>query len=110
MKANQIHSCGYHCMLPSCVEATRKKRDALEAENAKLKGFARDILADWPETAPDEPEIQDLAIKHGLLVAKAVKPTEPCGEDCACAEYFTEREWAEGVECFERVAFIKEGV
>ncbi len=110
MTPNQIHSCGYHCVLPSCVEAARKKLDTVAAENAKLKGFARDILKDWPDASPDGFDVQDYAIKHGLLMAKAIKPTEPCGEFCACAEYFTRDEWGTGVECFERVAFIKEGV
>lgn len=51
-----------------------------------FEAFAKDVLKDWPESGPDMWEIQDLAIKHGLLVGE--QRTPPCDpEVCFCAEY-----------------------
>lgn len=47
--------------------------------------FAWAILKDWPESDPDMGDIQDLAIKHGLLIGE--QRDKPCCENCWCAEY-----------------------
>lgn len=63
--------------------------------------FARDVLADFPENFPDGFALQDLAVKHGLLVGRTV--TEPCrDEGCACAGYCGAEEMADGVTCYRR--------
>jgi hypothetical protein len=50
-----------------------------------LLAFAQDILANFPNAAPDEYEIQEIAITCGLLIPTAV--AEACSENCACADY-----------------------
>jgi hypothetical protein len=52
----------------------------------KLRAFAQAVLSDWPDSAPDGFELQELGEKHGLLTP--VEVTEPCDPDhCGCAEY-----------------------
>lgn len=56
------------------------------SEVAKLRAFANAILEDFPDSCPDGFDIQDLAVKHGLL--EPFEVTEPCDPDsCACAEF-----------------------
>ena len=63
-----------------------------------LREFARDILDDFPDSFPDGFGIQDLAVKHGVLVAET--RTEPCGAEgtCRCVEYHGDM--SEGVTCY----------
>jgi hypothetical protein len=52
------------------------------------RGFAKAILDGWPEPFGDNLdgfELQELAFKHGILVAK--QRTIPCSENCNCSEY-----------------------
>jgi hypothetical protein len=77
--------------------------EAWQHQQAKLKAlasFARDVLSNWPEGGIDGADLQELGIKHGLLILKSPGPKEPCGEDCMCAEYFSDAEWAQGVPCY----------
>lgn len=77
-------------------------------ELAKLRGFAQDILNDWPDVGYiDGFDLQQLAHKHGLLVSKTT--FAPCGEHCTCAEMVDEYEWAEGVTCFRKTDLLKGG-
>ena len=46
---------------------------------------ALSAMREWDTLAAFARELLDLAEKHGLLAAYRV--TEPCGENCACAEY-----------------------
>lgn len=67
-----------------------------------LVGFANDVLKGWPESGPDMFDIQDAAIKHGLLVGEQRKP--PCDpENCWCAEFHGD---GEAVTCYRRSALI----
>lgn len=60
--------------------------DVLEKERDALRAFAQGIMADWPNPVVDGFDIQDLAVKHGLLIGHEV--TQPCSEEgCNCAEY-----------------------
>lgn len=72
----------------------------------KLRAFAQAVLEDWPDLAPDAFDLQDLAVKHGLLALKDPKPTEPCGEGCSCAEYFGADEFSGGIECYIRTPVL----
>lgn len=55
------------------------------SEVSKLRAFANAVLKDFPDSAPDGFEIQDLAEQHGLL--EPVEVTEACDTDCCqCAE------------------------
>ena len=51
----------------------------------RLRAFACDILDNLPDGGIEGDDLQDLGVKHGLLVPTEVK--EPCGENCYCAEY-----------------------
>ena len=62
----------------------RTERDDLQAEVAKLRSFAQDIMEDWYEGGPDGADLQEIGEKHGLLVPREM--AEPCGENCNCAE------------------------
>jgi hypothetical protein len=67
----------------------------------KLRAFAQAILDGWPEVPQwDGFDLQDLAVKHGLLEATTV--TEFCGEGCQCAEI---DEFP--MECFRFTALLK---
>jgi hypothetical protein len=54
----------------------------LQARVAELSAFARGILDLCPHTECEG--IQELAVNQGVLVE--VTATEPCGDECACAE------------------------
>ena len=56
----------------------------LTAELASLRAFAQAVMESWPESDVDGGELQDMAERHGLL--RPETRTEPCGEDCLCAE------------------------
>lgn len=72
---------------------------------AKLRAFAQDVMGDWPhECGLDGFELQDLAVKHGLLVP--VEMTAPCGEGCQCAEYYESDELVEGVTCYRKTELL----
>ncbi len=72
-----------------------------------LLAFTRDILACWPEGGIDGPEMQDTAVKHGLLLPDIRHA--PCGEEgaCSCAEYATPEEFAAGVTCYRRAEWLR---
>jgi hypothetical protein len=59
--------------------------EALEADKAVLRQFARDVLDSDRRYSIDGADVESLAQKHGLLVDREV--TEACGESCVCADY-----------------------
>jgi len=65
-----------------------------------LAGFAREILDNWPDDwgSWDGYQLQDLAEKHKILIPRTV--TEPCGDNCNCAECYTYEEMKKGVTCY----------
>lgn len=66
----------------SAIEFYLRGYEDLEARVAELGAFARGILELCPHTECEG--IQELAVNHGVLVEVTV--TEPCGDDCMCAE------------------------
>ena len=63
---------------------SRSEKQARSDRN-KLRAFAKELMEEWAEHfALDGGDIQELALKHGLLVE--VEMTELCGELCECAE------------------------
>lgn len=72
------------------------------AELIALRGFAQDVMEAWPEGGLDGGVLQEIALRHGLLREKIPAPTKPCGEACACGDYYTAEEWRAGVRCYER--------
>jgi hypothetical protein len=72
-----------------------------------LEKFGRWVLSEsrYPEAGDvDGGAIQDKAIELGLLGYVTV--AEPCGEHCACAEYFSADEWP--CECLRETPLAKE--
>lgn len=81
------------------------ERCAIVARN-QLRAFAQDVMRSWPHGDVDGGDLQETAVRHGLLRLKTPAPKEPCGEDCMCAEYCDADEWAEGVTCYEKTALL----
>lgn len=75
----------------------------LRQEVKYLRGFAVDVLNIWSMDI-DGGDIQDLAVKHGLL--KETTRTEPCGEDCACSECADIGEWRDGIICYRKTEIL----
>lgn len=72
----------------------------------RLIAFAREILSDWPEGDIDGGDLQDIAVKHGLLVPET--RYAPCSDEgCCCAGYATEEEFAAGVICYRLADWLK---
>lgn len=59
--------------------------DCREAEFAKLRAFAQDVMKAWPIGDLDGGELQEAALRHGLLRER--RPSEPCGDDCTAYCY-----------------------
>ena len=81
----------------------------IEADDLeKLQGFVRDIMKSWPLGDVEGDRLQTLALKHGLIKLKAPPPDEPCHEECTCADYFTYRDFSDGiVECYEKTELLQ---
>ena len=69
-------------------------------ERPDLAGFAEAIMRCWPEGDVDGGDLQEIAIKHGLL--RPETRTELCEPECDCAGMFDGGdEWT----CYRRVTF-----
>lgn len=89
------------------MDRLEKENECMAAQLTPLRGFAVELLKDFPDyMGLDGFELQDLAIKHGLLIGFAVN--KPCREEgCQCADYHTEAEMEGGVTCYRRADFMK---
>ncbi len=79
----------------------------VEEENTRLRAFCTALfdVTDWPGGGDvDLITVQDLAVTHGILTKET--RTEPCGDNCGCAEYYGRDEMAPGVECFRKPAWM----
>jgi len=95
---------GVVALAVTSINARNDERD----EMARLRGFAQDILKDWPDVGYiDGFDLQQLAHKHGLLVSETL--FKPCGEQCSCAEMVDQVEWDEGVTCYRKTPLLKGG-
>lgn len=74
----------------------------------QLKAFVRALFSSWPGECGDIDgfEMQALAAEYGILVPE--KRFVPCGDDCSCAEYYTDEEFAEGITCYRKTPFMME--
>jgi hypothetical protein len=88
----------YSVPLPDDRRRIQKNIHALRAENERLRAFASDVMAGFPNAEPDGFELQDIAVKHGVLIGE--RRTEPCGEDCNCTEYYDPSDWKGGITCY----------
>lgn len=74
----------------------------LEKRLASLKAFANEMIgAAFEGGSFDGGDIQDIAVKHGLLQIE--QRTEECGEVCACREY------GFPAECYRKTDLLKGG-
>ena len=75
-------------------------------ENEKLRAFAREVMAAWPEGGIEGDDLQEIAVKHGMLAPET--RFEPCGEWCNCnaGVDVDGGEWERGVECYRRTALL----
>lgn len=96
--AMQIASMGISTMIE--LDAVRKERD-------QLRAFVQEIMDGWPDVGTlDGFDLQELAVKHGLLVATIRH--QPCSEEfCSCAEMVDERDWQQGVDCYHTTPLLK---
>jgi hypothetical protein len=82
-------------------EALEWYRNALEEQRKRfesLREFAREIMACWPDGGIDGGELQEAAIKHGLLEERMMQG--PCCHHCQCEET--------GIEFPEKCYFLAE--
>lgn len=78
---------------------------ALEQERDALRAFAATVMEAWPLGDVDGADLQDAAVKHGLLAPET--RTAPCAEEgCNCAGYYAADEWAEGITCYRRTVLL----
>jgi hypothetical protein len=61
-----------------CADCTRVQRD-------KLRAFAQDIMQAWPEGDVDGGELQEAALRHGLL--ERSEPTQQERDENGLDEY-----------------------
>ena len=77
-------------------------------DQENLSGFVREIMESWPLGDVEGGELQDLAIKYGLLKRKEPPPTEPCCDECTCGYAYEFEDFADGiVECYERTELLR---
>lgn len=73
---------------------------AVVEEPVGLRAFANDMIsAAYEGGSFDGGDIQDIAVKHGLL--RIEQRVEACGEHCACSEY------GFPAECYRRTDILK---
>ena len=90
-------------LLNSMIEDPRGKVTDIE----NLRGFARESMENWPLGDIDN-ELQNLALKYGLIKLKDLPPAEPCSDECTCADYFTYKDFTDGtVECYELTELLR---
>lgn len=70
----------------------------------KLRAFAQDVMESWPIGDLDGGELQDLALKHGLLMAETRH--SPCGDNCSCSEYMDQGDFKDGVVCLRKTELL----
>ena len=92
---------------PEAISLILSELEAAQAERDSLRAFAQDLMEDWLDGGDvDGGGLQDFAVKHGLLRLAEPAPTAPCGEQCACSEYFSDEEWSDGIECYRRTPLL----
>ena len=75
-------------------------------ENTKLRAFAVEVMEAWPEGGIEGDDLQEIAVKHGMLAPEIRH--EPCGEWCNCnaGVDVDGGEWERGVECYRRTELL----
>lgn len=74
----------------------------------KLCGFVREVMESWAIGTAEFIDLQELAIKYGLIKLKDPPPDKPCGDECTCADYYEFKDFLAGeVECYERTELLR---
>ena len=78
----------------------------ISSENKKLRAFAKAIMEAWPEGGIEGDDLQEIALKHGMLAPDT--RFEPCGEWCQCNGIggYDSDGWQRGVTCYRRTALL----
>lgn len=89
--------CREGCRLVKRIKETSRSPGCSTA-TPDFRAFADEVInATW-DGFDDAENIQDVALKHGLLKERVMK--EPCGEGCRCASYYAEDEWP--ITCYHK--------
>lgn len=78
-------------------------------ERDKLRAFAQEIMDHWPESGIDGDDLQEIAVKHGLLMP-TIRYARCNEEGCFCAGYASEKEFESGVVCFRKTDLLTGGI
>src|SRR5688572_27501286 len=62
------------------------------ADAQRLREFAQLVMDNWPHGDVDGGDLQEAAIRCGLLEPQT--RTEPCSEGCNCMDYYASDEWS----------------
>lgn len=74
------------------------------AERDALRQFAREMMYAWPDGGIEGGELQESAVRCGLLTE--VKRDQWCGDNCACAEFHDWDDDALPVTCLRKAAWL----
>ena len=76
------------------------------ADTNKLRASAQSVMEAWPDGGIEGGDLQEIAVKHGMLAPEIRH--EPCGEwcQCNCIGDYDSDDWQRGVECFRRTALL----
>src|SRR5687768_4346231 len=72
------------------------------ADAWRLCELAQLVMDNWPDGDVDGGDLQEAAIRCGLLEPQT--RTEPCSEGCNCMDYYASDEWSEGITCYRKTA------
>ena len=67
----------------------------------KLRAFSYELLMHYTDEY-----IEEIAAKYGLV--EKIEKTKPCGEQCSCAEFYSDEDFEMGITCYRIVDWIKE--
>ncbi len=76
----------------------------LSNENGNLRAFAVEVMTAWPDGGIEGDDLQEIAVKHGMLAPET--RFEPCGDGCKCTDYLDSADWQRGVTCYRRTALL----
>ena len=78
-----------------------------ETDLDNLCNFVRDIMKNWPDGDVEGDDLENLALKYGMIKLKDPQPRAPCCDECTCRENFDLIEFANGiVKCYERTDLL----
>lgn len=76
----------------------------LRAELDALRQFAREMMDAWPDGGIEGDELQESAVRCGLLTE--TQRSEWCGDNCACGEFHDFNDDRLPVTCLRKAAWL----